>query len=60
VSDNRRSGVGTTTVLLVVFVVLKLTGNVDWSWWWVLAPFWAPAFLAAFILLCVAVLGPKP
>lgn len=26
----------------VVFIVLKATGNVDWSWAWVLAPFWLP------------------
>ncbi|MEN6550074.1 MAG: hypothetical protein ABFE07_28865 [Armatimonadia bacterium] len=32
--------------VLVVFVVLKLAGLVDWSWWWVLAPFWVPAGVA--------------
>lgn len=36
----------TLTCLLVVFVVLKLTGEVDWSWWWVLSPFLIPAFIA--------------
>ena len=25
-------------MLLVLFVGLKLTGNIDWSWWWVLSP----------------------
>ena len=25
-------------LLTVVFVVLKLTDTVDWSWWWILAP----------------------
>lgn len=29
-------------MLLAVFVTLKLTGVVAWSWWWVLAPFWVP------------------
>lgn len=24
--------------VLVVFVVLKLCGLIDWSWWWVLSP----------------------
>jgi membrane protein YdbS with pleckstrin-like domain len=38
------------TVLLVVFVVLKLTGNVDWSWWWVLSPLWIGWGLVALVL----------
>lgn len=36
----------TLTCLLVVFIVLKLTGEVDWSWWLVLLPFLIPAFIA--------------
>ncbi len=31
---------GLSGVLLVVFVVLKLTGLIAWSWWWVLSPIW--------------------
>ena len=27
-------------IITVVFVVLKLTGVIDWSWWWVLSPLW--------------------
>jgi hypothetical protein len=30
------------TVLLVVFLTLKLTDQITWSWWWVLTPVWAP------------------
>lgn len=30
-------------LLGVVFVTLKLLGLVDWSWWWVTAPFWGGA-----------------
>lgn len=29
-------------LLLVAFIVLKLTGVIAWSWWWVLSPFWIP------------------
>ena len=25
-------------ILTIVFLVLKLTGNIDWSWFWVLSP----------------------
>lgn len=35
----------TLTAALVVFITLKLAGLVDWSWWFVLAPFWAPVAL---------------
>ncbi len=27
-------------LLLVAFIVLKLVGVIDWSWWWVLSPLW--------------------
>jgi hypothetical protein len=33
-------GIGVLGLLGIVFVVLKLTGYIDWSWWWVTAPFW--------------------
>jgi hypothetical protein len=26
-------------------MVLKLTDNIDWSWWWVTAPLWIPVLL---------------
>lgn len=58
----KTEGAGVTTILLVVFVVLKLTDNINWSWWWVLAPFWVPCAIAAFGLLVmgiVAATGPR-
>lgn len=33
-------GIGVLRLLGVVFVMLKLIGVIDWSWWWVTAPFW--------------------
>ncbi len=45
-------GGGLTTVLLAVFLTLKLTDQIDWSWWWVLSPLWIPvAFGVAAALL---------
>jgi hypothetical protein len=32
------SGIGLSTVLTLIFVVLKLVGVIDWSWWWVVSP----------------------
>lgn len=37
---------GALETLLLIFIVLKLTDLIDWSWVWVLAPFWIPACLA--------------
>jgi hypothetical protein len=57
-ADNTDSGTNVTGVLLILFIVLKLTNNIDWSWLWVLSPLWIPvgivvavAALSALILL---------
>jgi hypothetical protein len=42
---------GCLASLLIIFVTLKLTGLINWSWLWILAPFWVPAVLAIIILL---------
>jgi uncharacterized protein HemY len=34
------NGIGPLSLLGVVFVTLKLTDVIDWSWWWVLLPFY--------------------
>lgn len=52
----RSKGIGFLGVLAIVFIVLKLTGHITWSWFWVLTPLWAPAsiglgFLAMFVLV---------
>lgn len=50
-SSSSSGGIGVVSLLGVVFVVLKLTGVIDWSWWWVTAPFWGGFALIAVILL---------
>ena len=44
------NGIGFGTVLFLVFLVLKLTGNIDWSWWWVTSPLWIPLALGVAII----------
>ena len=52
-SNLNTSGVTTLKLLGVVFVTLKLIGIIDWSWWWVTAPFWGViAILIGFALIC--------
>lgn len=50
-----RSGMGLSSVLLVVFIVLKLTDNIDWSWVWVLSPLWIPISLVLTVLVVFSV-----
>jgi hypothetical protein len=53
-SKGSSGGVGCLTVVGIVFIILKLVGLIDWSWWWVLAPFWGQLALAAVIVLVVS------
>ena len=39
-SSGASGGIGFVGLLTVLFVGLKLTGYIDWSWWWVLSPLW--------------------
>ena len=50
-SNKQTVGVSIPTVLLVVFIVLKLTDNIDWSWMWVLSPLWGPLALGLVLWL---------
>ena len=51
------SGAGVLGLLGVVFVTLKLTGFIDWSWWWVTLPFWGGFALILAILAVVFVVA---
>ena len=42
---------GLTTVLFLIFLVLKLTGHIMWSWWWVTSPLWIGWGIIALLLL---------
>lgn len=44
-------------LLTVLFIGLKLTGYIDWSWWWVLAPVWIPLVLALVVISIVVLFG---
>lgn len=46
-STSTSGGVGLLGLLGVLFVGLKLTGYIDWSWWWVTLPFWGGLALFA-------------
>lgn len=43
--------IGPLSLLTIVFIILKLTEVIAWSWWWVLAPVWIPLALALVIII---------
>ena len=48
-------GIGLTSLLTIVFVVLKLTDVIGWSWVWVLSPLWIGGAIGLTVLLLVIV-----
>lgn len=54
----KESSIGLDIILFVVFLILKLTGNIDWSWWWVTSPLWIPvAIVFAVFIIAAFILG---
>lgn len=45
------TGIGLPGLLLVLFIGLKLTGYIAWSWWWVLSPLWLPVVILVGVIL---------
>jgi hypothetical protein len=41
-------------LVLPVFLVLKLTSAVGWSWWWVMSPLWITVLIAVLVAAAVA------
>ncbi|MDV3793347.1 hypothetical protein CMU23_01530 [Elizabethkingia anophelis] len=58
-SDNSGSSAGISLlgVLTIVFIVLKLTKVIAWSWWWVLAPSWIPVALFIGFAIIMLIIG---
>jgi hypothetical protein len=54
--QTQSSGIGFFGLLGIVFITLKLTGYIAWSWWWVLAPIWGPIALLFTILVLITLL----
>lgn len=48
-SSSASSGIGFFGLLAILFIALKLTGQIDWSWLWVLAPLWMPTAIVIFV-----------
>ena len=53
VSVNTRGSNSAAFTLFVVFLVLKLTNVIDWSWWWVTAPLWIGLIVGLVMMMFV-------
>jgi len=51
------SGFSLGTVLFLIFLVLKLTKTITWSWWWITAPLWIPWAILLSIVAVILLIG---
>lgn len=49
----KTKGLSATTIVFIVFLILKLTDTINWSWWWITAPLWIgiALFISAVIIV---------
>jgi hypothetical protein len=55
-NSSSSGGVGFFGLMFLIFMTLKLTGFIDWSWWWVTAPLWGGFALIFIFILIVALI----
>ena len=53
IEKTNNNSIGFVGLLTIVFITLKLTGFIDWSWWWVISPIWISILFILFILIVV-------
>lgn len=57
-SDNKNTsgGIGLGMILFLIFMTLKLTGNITWSWWYVTLPLYGPLSLALALIIIAGII----
>lgn len=57
-TNTSTHSIGFTGLLTLLFIGLKLTGYITWSWLWVLSPMWISGLVALiFIFVALIILG---
>lgn len=54
--ENNSDGLGLSSVLLIVFIILKLCKVINWSWLWVLSPAWISIAVYMIIYIIMAII----
>lgn len=55
--NSNKKGLGFMDALTLVFIALKLSRNINWSWWWVLSPIWGTVGLLSIVVLLGSFVG---
>lgn len=55
-NEVKSYGLSLSSVLIIVFTVLKLVGVIKWSWLWVFSPLWIKVILTVIILIIIAII----
>ena len=56
---NKQIDISLSIILFIIFLILKLTHVIDWSWWWITSPLWIGAILAIIALVIFLVTANK-
>lgn len=49
--------IGFTGILTLIFITLKLTGFINWSWWWVISPLWLPIAVLLILFFIIFIIA---
>ena len=55
--NSNSTSISLSGLLFITFLVLKLVGVIDWSWWWVTAPLWGSMVLVIIVILVSLVIA---
>lgn len=55
IEASTSGGIGFCGLLTVVFIALKLTNVIDWSWWWVLSPLWVWFVVILIVIIFISI-----
>ncbi len=52
-SNSSNTGIGCLMVIQIIFIILKLVGAIQWSWWWVMSPLILKGTVILFFIIIV-------
>ena len=55
----KSNGLGFGSILFLIFLTLKLTNNIQWSWVWVTSPLWIPIVIVGLAVVILALTQSK-
>lgn len=55
-NSNSSSGISFFGLMFLIFMTLKLTGYITWSWWWVTSPLWGGFAIAGVFTIIVLII----